>query len=172
MKSKNFVSLLLMVLLSVVAACHRDGNQTKLQWMPDMADSPTVKAQESFIDPPDHAVSTQAILYPATAEESEKLLQNPYPASADMVAKGKEMYDTYCTVCHGADAKGGGQITDLFPRPPDITMDLYAKRADGFFFHRITFGGVAMMPAYGYAITPAERWQIVHYLRTLQKKGG
>ncbi len=171
MKITKIVSNTVMLGLLMSAGCHRDGNTTKLQWMPDMADSPTVKPQEAYIDPPDHSVSTQAILYPATAEESEKLLQNPYPASADMIAKGKTMYDTYCTVCHGPDAKGDGQITDLFPRPPDLTIDVYNKRGDGYFFHRITFGGVALMPAYGYAITPSERWQIVHYLRTLQKKG-
>ena len=144
-----------------------DPTQPKVQYVPDMADAPTMKPQENYLDPPEGAVSTNAILYPATAEEAEKNLQNPLPNEPQVVALGEKTYNTFCIPCHGAEAKGDGSITDLYPRPPDLTTEIYQKRADGFFFHRITFGA-NIMPGYGHAIMPHERWAAVHYLRKLQ----
>jgi len=144
-----------------------DPTQPKVQYVPDMADAPTMKPQENYLDPPEGAVSTNAILYPATAEEAEKNLQNPLPNEPQVVALGEKTYNTFCITCHGAEAKGDGAITDLYPRPPDLTTEIYQKRADGFYFHRITFGA-NIMPGYGHAIMPHERWAAVHYLRKLQ----
>lgn len=154
----------------VLSCGNKTTNQTKLQYMPDMADAPTVKAQESYIDPPDYSVSTNAILYPDTPEESEKLLQNPYAKAnpETYMEDGKMLFETFCAVCHGPGAKGDGNIQDLFPTPPDLTTETYKNRGDGFFFHRITFGS-AIMPSHGHAISQHERWQIILYLRSLQK---
>ena len=152
-------------------ACHKDGNQTKLQYMPDMADNPVVKAQRGYIDPPEGSVAFGAnVIYPDTPEDSEKFLNNPFPASDAILASGKDLFTTYCAVCHGDDAKGGGTFVELYTRPPDLTAATYVARKDGFFFYRITFGG-AIMPGYGHSTAPNERWHIVHYLRTLQKAG-
>jgi len=42
------------------------------------------------------------------------------PTSA---ASGKEMFDMYCAVCHGADGKGGGPAAlALKKRPTDLTQ--------------------------------------------------
>lgn len=152
----------------MLCGCHGDPNETKMQYTPDMADSAAIKSQREFLEPPEGSVALTAILYPATIEESEKVLQNPFPANEQVVAKGKQLYNTYCIVCHGADAKGQGFLGDTYPRPPDLTIEPNLKRGDGFFFHKITFGG-PIMPGYGHAISAHERWQIVHYLRVLQK---
>lgn len=156
-----------------LAGCRLEGEtsdaDTKIQYMPDMADTPVSKAQRSYIDPPEHSVSMSALPYPKTPEESEKLLQMPPGIAQDPATEvaGAKMYETYCRVCHGADAKGQGTLGPNFPVPPDITHESYVARGDGFFFYRITFGS-AIMPSYGHAITPIERWQIIRHLRTLQ----
>jgi mono/diheme cytochrome c family protein len=155
-----------------LGACNRGGDARKIQYMPDMADSPATKAQRSFIDPPEGAVAMNAVIYPKTKEESEKVLQMPPRIKEDpgTLAAGKKGFETFCAVCHGLDAKGDGTLGPKFPRPPDLTLDLYVAHGDGFFFHQITFGG-SLMPSYGYATNPQERWQIITYLRTLQKAG-
>ena len=139
-----------------------DPTVTKLQYMPDMADAPTVKAQEDFLDPPPHSVARDALYYAATAEKSTQTATVARDAE-----QGKQLYATFCLVCHGAGGKGDGTIDDGFPQPPDISQAVYHSRSDGFFFHRITFG-TALMPGYGHALDVAERWQIVYYLRELQ----
>jgi mono/diheme cytochrome c family protein len=156
----------------VVAACSCDPNETKYQYMPDMVDGPQVKAQRSYIDPPEHAVARNAILYPNTVEEAEAQLTSPYPqpASAHVLEEGKKFFNIYCSVCHGESGKGGLDTPlkgSTFPPAPDLTSEMYTKRGDGFFFYSIT-NGSAIMPPYGDKISPEERWEITHYLRTLQ----
>jgi len=166
MKYKIVISTALAVLMS---GCFGDNNQTILQWMPDMADSPTVKAQENYLDPPDNAVSMTQGIYPETKEESEEFLVMPkwIQENPQTLANGKLMYEIYCVICHGSTGKGESTLPADFPGRPDLTDDIYKKRGDGFFYHTITFGSV-IMPSYGYAISASERWQIVKYLRTLQ----
>lgn len=155
-------------LLGVFTACTGNPNDTKLQYFPDMADSPAFKTQGNYIDPPEGSIARSAILYPDTKEESETLLQNPYQGQAEKhLQNGEHLFNIYCSVCHGPRAKGDGNITDKFPRPPDLTMDMYKAKKDGSLFHTITFGS-ALMPSYGHATTANERWEIILYLRTLQ----
>ena len=151
--------------------CQVDGNQTKLQYMPDMATSPVARSQREYLDPPEGSISHDAILYPKTAEEAETLLINPFAGRWDedtQKANGARLFGVYCAVCHGQDLKGHGTVQDKFPPPPDLASDLNKNRKDGFFFHRITYG-TAVMPSYGHATSPHERWQIILHVRDLQK---
>lgn len=148
------------VLFALSVACTPE--TTKLQYMPDMADAPTVKAQEDYLDPPIGSVARGAYFYAATAEASTAKAEVSVNAE-----QGKHLYETFCFACHGTGGKGDGPVSEDFPQPPDLTLPLYRQRSDSFIFHRITFG-TAIMPAYGHLTDPAERWQIIYYLRTLQ----
>lgn len=161
--------LLLVAPLVFPAGCNRGPDARKIQYVPDMADSPATKSQRSYIDPPEGSFAMGSMIYPKTVEEAEKVLLMPPRIKEDpgTEAAGKHLYETFCTVCHGPDAKGGGSLGENFPRPPDLTHESYKARLDGFFFYRITFGA-NIMPAYGYAITIPERWQIVTHVRKLQ----
>ena len=161
---------ILLLSLLVLESCKRDGNETKLQYAPDMADAPTVKPQQDYLDPPEGSVAHNAFFYPETIEESEKVLVSPYTDgqfSKQQLNEGKWLWNQVCITCHGADAKGEGYISDVYPRAPDLTAELYTKKRDGFFFYRITFGA-ALMPGYGHALDVHERWKIILYLRKLQ----
>ena len=154
-----------------LSSCEDDTNLTKLQMMPDMVDCPTSKTGRSIINPPEFSVAYNAMIYPKTLEEAEKLLMNPFENSSFMdehVKKGKKLYGKFCSHCHGDGALGDGPVTKKFPRPPSLLSDDYVKRADGFYFYRITFGS-ELMPSQGHALDPSERWQIVMYLRDLQE---
>ncbi len=156
--------------LLLTQACVPDGNVTKLQFMPDMADGPVAKVLRSYLDPPENSVAMNAIFYPESPEEAEQVLESPYYNQRHLEEKlqdGKKLYGDYCTPCHGKLGKGDGTITDKYPRPPDITNDYYKEKKDGFFYYRIVFGG-DLMPSYGHAISNIERWKIVLYIRKLQ----
>ena len=161
-------------LLRLAGACNNPYG-TKLQYMPDMADQPTPRAIGNYIDPPVGVVATNAYFYAATPEEGEVLHVSPFAGSPDEAKhreNGKHLFGKFCEVCHGSTAKGGelSKIGDVFPPAPDLTLDLYRDRKDGFFFHRITFGS-ALMPEYGFRTDVKERWEIVLHLRELQKEG-
>jgi len=51
------------------------------------------------------------------------------PANAEPVS-GKQLFNSYCALCHGADAKGGGPFSpQLKVWPPDLTQ--LAKKNHG-----------------------------------------
>jgi mono/diheme cytochrome c family protein len=164
---KSFLAILLG---AWVVACHGDPNVTILQYMPDMADSPAVKAQKNYIDPPPGAVPMNSLLLPVNNTDTEQQVANPIASDAASLKLGEELWHTTCVACHGVDGKGLNKLGPNFPQPPDLTSAAYLPRKDGFYFHVITKGS-AIMPAYGYALDPAERWHIINFLRELQKAG-
>jgi len=49
------------------------------------------------------------------------------------VASGRQLYQSYCTGCHGPEGKGDGVLAkSLHKRPPNLT-ELLAKNPDGRF---------------------------------------
>jgi mono/diheme cytochrome c family protein len=84
----------------------------------------------------------------AAAQEKEIQRAPIRPVSA---ASGKEMFASYCAVCHGADAKGGGPAASaLKVPPPDLTM-LSQKNGGKFPAAHVTsiLGGEAKLVAHG-----------------------
>jgi mono/diheme cytochrome c family protein len=94
---------------------------------------------------------------------------NPVPRSEVSVARGAELYKIYCTPCHGVTGKGDGPVTPRFIPPPDLRSPQIQGRTDGHLSFYIGYGG-AIMPAYGEALSPAERWDLVNYVRSLAQK--
>ena len=150
---QGFVGGLTVSLIMVVSACKNNPQQTKLTYMPDMADAPTVKPQQNYREPPEGSVARNAMIYPPEdkPEDWERLLHNPYVGHRNeesMAKEGAFLFDINCTPCHGKDGRGKGTVVDKFPPPPDITHAMYLDRPDGFFFHKITVG-VPIMPGRG-----------------------
>src|SRR5271167_2655862 len=57
----------------------------------------------------------------ATQDQTQKVIQH-VPVKPTSAASGKEMYTTYCAVCHGTDGKGGGPAASALKIPPtDLT---------------------------------------------------
>ena len=135
-----------------------------------MADAPTVKAQQDYLDPPDNSVPRTGTFYPDEDSPLWDDFSNPYQPSEKNIAAGKEAYQRFCQHCHGVDGNGKSSMTDAYPVAaiPALNRPELRNQADNYFFKRIMNGG-AMMPALGYMVDVKERWQITLYLRTLQK---
>ena len=164
----------MMVLPWVLALGCKQPNDTKWQFAPDMADSPAGKAQSAYLNPPDHSVDISAHLYADNEIDAEELFENPLLRASShqknlFRRQGEQLYLTFCQHCHGVGAQGNGTIVDVYPRPPDLTDEAYQQRKDGFFFHKITFGG-GIMPALGHAVSDIERFKIIMHLRKLQEQ--
>ena len=99
--------------------------------------------------------------------EAGKKLHNLVKPTPSSIETGKRLYQIYCALCHGPDAKGGGPVATKFVPPPDLTLDIFRQRTDGFIYATIRDGG-ALMPGQAEALSPRERWDIVNYIRSLQ----
>lgn len=87
----------------------------------------------------------------------------------ELISKGKELFETTCVSCHGADGKGDGPAaTGLNPAPRNFTSKdgwVNGPTLSGI-FHTVTEGipGSAMIAYDNY--TPAERFELAHYIRS------
>ena len=48
------------------------------------------------------------------------------------VATGKELFISYCAICHGTDGKGGGAMTEHLKLPPADLTKIAARRGGNF----------------------------------------
>lgn len=96
-------------------------------------------------------------------------MHNPIEPTKSSIGNGKRLFDVYCIPCHGVDGKGRGPVAAKFVPPPDLTLEMFRQRPDGFIYEQITTGG-PIMPGQGDALRPRERWEIINYLRSLQQK--
>lgn len=95
--------------------------------------------------------------------------KNPIPASKSSLAAGKKIYFKRCVNCHGKIGNGDGpDAIDLGIHPAKISDPRIREESDGALFWKITHGKKPM-PAYESRLSPAERWNVINYLRTLVK---
>jgi mono/diheme cytochrome c family protein len=115
-----------------------------------------------------HAQEGQPGVWEVPAEA--KAVPNPVEATPEAVAAGGELYKKHCLMCHGESAKGDGPATKYMkPAPPDMTVaGTKARMTDGEMFYKISTGKKPMPPM-NRKLSETERWQVVHYLRTLQQ---
>lgn len=101
---------------------------------------------------------------------AKETLKSPIDSSQVDLAKGKELYDIYCGICHGT--KGDGQGT-LVKREKILGIPSYADvgRAinEGSVYHTIYYGKNAM-GSYTNQLSEDERWQVVAYVLDLKAK--
>jgi mono/diheme cytochrome c family protein len=106
-----------------------------------------------------------------------ELVDNPFPITEDGLARGKNLYDIFCGVCHGEKGNGLGYIydTDQNPNakypaaPANFLRDEFLEASNGRYYNAIMHG-YNVMGAYKDKINYEERWQVIHYIRELQAK--
>jgi mono/diheme cytochrome c family protein len=93
------------------------------------------------------------------------------PLKVDMalLQRGRERYDIYCAICHGATGNGNGITTQYgLVGVASFHDDLHRIMPDGAFFNVITNGKGRMMP-YAAQVSARDRWAIVAYIRALMR---
>ena len=101
-------------------------------------------------------------------------LPNPVPADQASLERGEVLFNRFCAVCHGPAGVGAqANIVEWFPLLANynISGTPAAGYTDGFLYGKIRVGG-PIMPAYGHQISHFDRWNIVNYLRALQRQAG
>ncbi len=102
-------------------------------------------------------------------EAMAKYVINPLPVTQDVLALGKEKYESRCSACHGNYANGDSRLpADAYPAGPSLHSPKVAEWKDGHIYHVITYGQ-NVMPSYAKQLTKDERWAVIHYIRALQR---
>ncbi len=146
-----------------------------LPWDKDMQDQPSLKPQDSQVSinrssvpvggkdrypPPEDIIElVQARL------AAGRTLVNPEPKSPESLARGRQIYELHCLVCHGAQGRGDGPVGRKFvPQPMELNLDYVQLQPDGQLFYTISHGSIAM-PFYRQAILPEDRWHLVNFIK-------
>lgn len=94
--------------------------------------------------------------------------ENPIEADEASIARGAELYDIHCKLCHGQTFEGNGPIAPfLANKPANLTSPIVQSKSDGSIFLTITNGVEAKMPPLNENLLVHDRWDLVNFIRTL-----
>ncbi|HUR31951.1 MAG TPA: cytochrome c, partial [Saprospiraceae bacterium] len=121
--------------------------------------------------------------YKNTDEErlraSKEIVRNPFPITEKGMEHGKELYNIYCGICHGATGNGQGYlvreddpakgiVAGVYPAAPaNLMLDTFINAAPGRIYHAIMYGK-NVMGSYADKLSYRERWEVIHYIRSMQ----
>lgn len=99
-------------------------------------------------------------------------LSSPIAADEDSLARGAELFTTYCASCHGDGGMGDGPAAATLDPAPVAIAHTSQMLGDDYLFWRISEGGQgdpfnSAMPAWGNALDEQARWDLINYIRAL-----
>ena len=181
MKKIKNIAIGLLALASFTA-CDRDNNHPGFTYYPDMAysqaydaysENPLFDDNKTLREPVEGTIARGHIPYPYEKNDEDRakagmLLVNPYNASGEVLARGKERYTMYCAMCHGDLGDGQGHLytSNRYPFPPaSLINEKMQNTPDGEFFHVITVGHGIMGP-HATIVREEDRWKITQYIKS------
>ena len=176
--------LIVAAIVSVMGFRGTRSTRPPLEFWDDLDHQPKYEPQEHSAFFADGRVNRLPV--PNTVARTE-IAGNPYlatgrqgdsfgselPIEVDWAAmeRGRERYDIYCTVCHGAAGDGQGRTADYgMTAIADLTTAPYTEMPAGEIFYYITHGSRSgrMMP-YADKLSIEDRWKVVLYVQALQR---
>jgi hypothetical protein len=92
----------------------------------------------------------------------------PFPLTRQILERGQERFNIYCTPCHDYVGTGQGMIVRRgFSPPPSFHIERLRQATIAHFFVVMT-DGYGAMPDYRKQVSAADRWAIAAYIRALQ----
>lgn len=170
------------IVISALTSCS-DKSKPNVELIQDMMVSPAVKPQAFDESAPNNSgmrvppEGTQPVGFTpyryANNIDGAKNNRNPMSGdySDETLKVGMKFYVTNCAVCHGDKGEGGEATTvaqKMALKPPSLLSSKIRGWTDGQIYHVITMGQGLMGP-YASHIPQKYRWQVVNYIRTLQK---
>ncbi len=94
----------------------------------------------------------------------------PFPITKEILERGQERYQIFCSSCHGLTGYGDGMVARRGfnkPAPASFHQEKLRQAPVGHFFDVVTNGWGAM-PSHASQIPVEDRWKIIAYIRALQ----
>src|SRR5215469_8529162 len=98
----------------------------------------------------------------------EEKNEMPFPVTTQVLERGQERFNIYCTPCHSRVGNGLGEIVQRGYKPAANLHDqVRVSQPLSHYFYVMT-NGYGAMPDYSAQLTPADRWAVAAYIRALQ----
>jgi hypothetical protein len=96
----------------------------------------------------------------------------PFPVTREVLRRGQERFNIFCSPCHGRVGDGRGMIVTRGYKQPTSFHDERLRQAQVGWFFSVMTQGFGVMPSYAAQIPVADRWAIASYIRALQLSQG
>ncbi|GAB3005010.1 hypothetical protein GCM10027284_23400 [Cyclobacterium sediminis] len=85
------------------------------------------------------------------------------------IEKGKNLFQIYCSTCHGAGGRGDGAAGQAMgAQPADLTSETVQAQSGGEIFYKIA-EGKGVMPSFKDLLTEDQRWALVSFIQQLNE---
>lgn len=93
----------------------------------------------------------------------------PMSITADLLQRGQDRFDIFCSPCHGRTGDGEGMVARQgLKQPADLSGDRVRNAPPGYLY-QVIVNGYGAMADYSYQIQSVrDRWAIVAYIRALE----
>lgn len=92
----------------------------------------------------------------------------PFPVTLEVLERGQDRYNIYCSPCHNYNANGLGVIVQKgMVQPASFHEQRLRDQSVGYFYNAMT-NGFGRMYSYASRIPPEDRWAIAGYIKALQ----
>jgi len=92
----------------------------------------------------------------------------PFPVTLDVLKRGQERFNIYCTPCHSRVGNGLGEIVERGYKPAANLHDQVRMAQPVSHYFYVMTHGYGAMPDYSSQLTPSDRWAVAAYIRALQ----
>jgi mono/diheme cytochrome c family protein len=132
-----------MLLAILLAGCDDMSNQPKYEPFEESAFFPDQRSARPLVDGtvPQGGASTGGEAASSRTEDGELVDALPFPLTGEVLERGRERYDVFCSPCHGLDGYGQGMIVKRgFSPPPSLHSDRLRQAPLGHYYEVITNG--------------------------------
>ena len=181
---KNIVNIAVTILIMLSVTSCFDKKKPNYRYMPNMYTSVAVETYSEYEILP----NGQAALTPVKGTISRgwmpyeyentqegkalatKELKIPLAVNEENLAKGKELFNIYCAICHGNKGDGQGTLVkrEKFLGIPSLA-DKGRNITEGDIYHVMMYG-LNSMGSYASQTNEKERWQITIHALDLKSK--
>lgn len=107
-------------------------------------------------------------LYAGVGADGKFVTELPVPLTKELLLRGRERYDVFCSPCHARQGNGQGMIVQRgFKQPSSFHVDRLRQQPIGYFYDVMT-NGFNQMSSYASQVPVEDRWAIAAYVRALQ----
>lgn len=180
---RSILTILSLMILVFGCARERPSSKPPIHLNPNMDSQPKYKAQSendffengSSMRPPVPGTVARGdlradnALYLGQDSRGNFIKTNPLTVNMNLLKRGQERYDIYCSPCHSRVGDGRGIMVERgYVPPPSFHDERIRTMPDGQIFDVITHG-IRNMPSYANQIPVMDRWAIIAYMRALER---